>query len=46
MNDKTLQVRIPQSLWDEIKKKAKWDGVTPSAYVRRLLKYYVMKGGE
>lgn len=36
-NDKLVTIRMPASLWQEIKKRAEAELVTPSNYVRRVL---------
>lgn len=36
-NTKLIAVRIPASVWQEIKKRAEAELVTPSNYVRRVL---------
>lgn len=43
MNTKNLNVRVPQELWDGLKKKAKHNGYSVSKYVRCLLVYHVLK---
>jgi predicted DNA binding CopG/RHH family protein len=36
-NEKLVAIRMPVSLWQEIKKRAEAELVTPSNYVRRVL---------
>jgi len=36
-NEKLVAIRMPASLWQEIKKRAEAELVTPSNYVRRVL---------